>query len=167
VKPTPSDHPETLNALTELAETHAARGDWDKALPCYQEALQRRREKLGDERPQTLDAMVALGQALGKSGRHAEAEAILSQLLSICQRTMPDDWSTFQTRILLGRVLVDLERFEEAEPMLLDGYNGLEVRIQQIPPDCLEGARSELVKLYEAWAKPDQAARWRGLGTEY
>jgi tetratricopeptide (TPR) repeat protein len=51
-----------------------------------------------------------------------------------------------------GRCLTELERFEEAEAVLLDAYNGDK-----------EPALEALIDLYDAWGKPEKAAEYREL----
>jgi tetratricopeptide (TPR) repeat protein len=58
-----------------------------------------------------------------------------------------------------GKILLDAKAYADAEPLLLEAYRGLEkctaqdVRLR----DVLE----QLVKLYDAWGKPQEAAKWR------
>ena len=48
---------------------------------------------------------------------------------------------------------------------MLDGYSGLRQTEAQIPPQVndsrLSDALERLVQLYDAWGKPDEAAKWR------
>ena len=79
---------------------------------------------------------------------------------------MPDDWSLFNTQSMLGAALTGQQKFAEAEPLLLAGYEGLKQRRDQIPaaakaviPDSLQ----RLVALYTGWQKPTEAAKWQGV----
>ena len=61
------------------------------------------------------------------------------------------------------RRYLDKRKFESAEQQLLTGYKGLAAREEQIPEteaDTLTTAIDRLVKLYQAWVKPDDAAIW-------
>jgi hypothetical protein len=65
---------------------------------------------------------------------------------------------------MLGGCLVGQNRYAEAEPLLLQGYEGMRQREAQIPPFAkprLREAIERLVQLYDAWGKPVQAAKWR------
>ena len=72
---------------------------------------------------------------------------------------------------MLGEVLAGQNKFSEAEPFLLSGYQRLTEDADKIPPihaHCVTDSLERLVKLYEAWdqAKPDQgyeakAAEWQ------
>ena len=77
---------------------------------------------------------------------------------------MPDDWTTFNARSLLGGSLVGQKKYAEAETVLVAGYEGLRERADQIPPQGkvrLHEALERLLQLYDEWGKPDEAAQWR------
>ena len=94
----------------------------------------------------------------------AEAELKLRECLTIRQKIQPDDWTTFETKSILGEALLDQNKFAEAEPLLLSGYEGMKQREDTIPSQDkprLTKALERLVKLYEAWGKTDKAMKWR------
>jgi len=65
---------------------------------------------------------------------------------------------------MLGEALAGQKRFQEAEPLLIEGYEGMNTREASIPPVGkvrLTEAIRRLVDLYTAWDKPDEAAAWR------
>jgi hypothetical protein len=67
-------------------------------------------------------------------------------------------------RSLLGGSLLGQEKYAEAEPLIVSGYEGLKAREDRIPPPGmprLTEASERVLKLYEAWGKPDKAAEWR------
>jgi len=64
----------------------------------------------------------------------------------------------------LGAALLGQQKYAEAEPLLLQGHEGLKAREAKIPAprkDSLASAAARIVKLYEAWGKADKAAEWR------
>ena len=84
--------------------------------------------------------------------------------MTIYLESRPDDWRTFNTHSLLGGSLLGQTKYAEAEPLLLSGYEGMKTREASIPPKDkvrLSQAAERVVKLYEAWGKPDRAAKWR------
>ena len=94
----------------------------------------------------------------------AEAESLLREGLAIRDRKRPDDWSRFETRSLLGVSLMGRKNYAEAEPLILSGYEGMKARESRIPAPSkirLTEAGRRVVRLYEAWGKPDRAAAWR------
>jgi hypothetical protein len=48
-------------------------------------------------------------------------------------RRQPDDWLRFHTMSQLGAALAGLNRYADAEPMLVGGYEGLKAREASIP----------------------------------
>ena len=77
---------------------------------------------------------------------------------------MSELWQRFSISTVLGACLVGQQKYAEAEPLLLRGYEGLQ-HADTIPTSLrskrLNQAQGRLVRLYEAWGKPDQASRWR------
>ena len=62
----------------------------------------------------------------------------------------------------LGACLVALRRYEEAEPLLLDGYDGVEAKLGGGDSRTVQTVE-HLVELYEAWSRPESAARYRAI----
>ena len=81
------------------------------------------------------------------------------------KKKFPDDWKTFLIESCLGQGLLEQKRHVEAEALLLSGCEGLKQPATQIPASVrsrhLEDAVQGLVRLYESWGKPEQAAEWR------
>jgi hypothetical protein len=97
-------------------------------------------------------------------GQAAAAEPLLRECLAIREKTLPDDWTTFNTTSMLGGALLGQKKYADAEPLLLAGYQGMKQREKAIPAAglvYLTEAVDRLVQLYEATGKPDEAARWR------
>jgi hypothetical protein len=64
----------------------------------------------------------------------------------------------------LGEALLGQQKYAQAEPLLTAGYEGMKKREATVPPESksrLPLALDRLVRLYEAWGKPDEAAKWR------
>jgi hypothetical protein len=95
----------------------------------------------------------------------SEAELVLRECLAIRERKLPDDFRRFNTMSALGGSLLGLNRYAEAEPLLLAGYEGMKQREETIPLTVRELRLTEaierLVQLYEARGKLEKAAAWR------
>jgi serine/threonine protein kinase/tetratricopeptide (TPR) repeat protein len=153
----------TAQSMNNLANAYHLAGRLDEAVTLHEEALRCRQAKLGPKHLATLQSMNNLARAYIACHR-ADAEPLLRQALAIRQEKLPDDWATFDTRSLLGGILLDRENYAEAEPLLVSGYDGLEARAAKIPAplkDRLPEAGKRVVALYEAWGKNDKAAEWR------
>lgn len=51
-------------------------------------------------------------------------------------------------------------RYDKAEPLLLEALEARRLRLGDTRPRTLE-SRNNLIKLYEAWNKPEKAEEWR------
>jgi tetratricopeptide (TPR) repeat protein len=112
--------------------------------------------------------VVALGAALVKQSRYAEAAAILYECVNVQESTLPQgDWRTYYTKSVLGEALVGQDRFGEGESLLLEAYARLKADPTALGAHIRE-AHIRVIQLYEAWdaAEPgngyaEKAAEWR------
>ena len=64
----------------------------------------------------------------------------------------------------MGAALLGRQKYAEAEPLMLTGYEGLKQREAKIVAPMrykLTEALERLVQLYDAWGKPGEAGKWR------
>jgi eukaryotic-like serine/threonine-protein kinase len=157
------DHPETLVSMSNLATAYDGAGRHADALPLFEEVLRRRRATRGADHPQTLRSMNNLARAY-LADKPALAEPLLREALAIREKELPDDWRTFETKSLLGGSLLGQKKYAEAEPLLLQGYDGMKAREPKIPAPsrkCLPEAAERIIQLYDACGRKDQADEWR------
>jgi hypothetical protein len=134
-----------------LAETHAA------------QALTAHRHALGSENPQTIASAVDMAVVYVSQGNFAAGEPLAREAVDFFRKQQPEDWVRFLSESLLGASLAGQRKYAEAEPLLLEGYQGMLVRKERIGvPDryYLGRAHEWLVRLYQAWGKPAKAAEW-------
>jgi hypothetical protein len=96
--------------------------------------------------------------------RWDEAETLLRECLGLREKSQPDDWRRFHTMSQLGAALACRQEYAEAEPLLIDGYEGLRAREAKIPAPHkkkLAEAAARIVPFYESWGHPEKAAQWR------
>lgn len=109
-------------------------------------------------------ALAALGEHLQSHELWSESEPPLRECLALRRRHPADTWPRYYTASSLGEALTRLGRFDEAEPLVLEGYQGVDARKVGLGPgqdSYLHDAARRVVGLYEAWNKPDEAAAWR------
>jgi serine/threonine protein kinase len=117
-----------------------------------------------NDHPERATALIQLGKVLLQIGRPAEAEPILRECLAIRTRQQPEDWPAFNARALLGEALLGQQKYAEAEPLLVQAYEGLKRREAHVPRTTLAPlgeVLERIVRLYDEWGKPDEAAAWR------
>lgn len=106
------------------------------------------------------DATNLLGRCLGLQGRLAESESYLARAVESARDWDADDPETIRFRCDHARSLRDLQRFEEAEADLLACHELLSRRIGAEAHRTRAVAR-ELVELYAACARTEDADHWR------
>jgi serine/threonine protein kinase/Tfp pilus assembly protein PilF len=153
----------TLESTNGLGLTYYLQGKYAQAEPLFTQALDGLRH-LRAQNPDTLDTMANLALLHQSQGKFAAAEALAREAVEADQKMRPDDWQRFFSESLLGASLAGEKKYADAEPLLLEGYRGMDARKQKIDaPDRyrLDRAREWLVQLYQAWGKPDKAAEFR------
>jgi tetratricopeptide (TPR) repeat protein len=116
-----------------------------------------------DSRPY-VDELGALGANLLQQEKWADADFALRESLAVREKKEPDAWATHLTRSLLGGALLGRKNYTEAEPLLIQGYEGVRAREGQIPPPDryrVTEAGERIVRLYEALGQAEKAAEWR------
>jgi tetratricopeptide (TPR) repeat protein len=154
----------TLVVTDGLAVLYRNWGKDDQAEQLFErERAARLRQPGGADDPRTAKVLVSLGLIRLRRKKAAEAEPLLRAALRIYQKRMPEGWYCFDVQTFLGECLTAQAKYAEAELLLLAGYEGMRQRAKTIPPDAdyLAKAGQRVVRLYEAWNKPEQAAEWR------
>jgi tetratricopeptide (TPR) repeat protein len=151
----------TLDAMLELALSLMDQGKLDEAESLAREALPALR---GISPGYHAKGLVALGAIQTAAGKHAEAEPHLREGLNIRRGILPrGHWVVADGECALGGCLTGLKRFAKAEPLLLSGLDGLQKDVRA-SPQAVRKTHDDLIELYEAWGKPDQAKEWRDKG---
>jgi len=193
----PGDHPDVARGLNNLAGVRQDLGRAAEAEPLYQQALEMKQRLYPGDHPSVAESLNNLASVRYDLGRAAGVEPLFQQALEMRQRLYPGDhpqvWLRYNSMSLLGGALLAqvtgddpaaheaaLARLREAEPLLLDGFNGMkdDPRVptagQTGGADRKREALERIVKLYDAWhaAEPDQAhdaqaAEWRAKLEEY
>ena len=150
--------------MGNLALGYQASGQLDLALPISVEAASLWKQKAGAHSPGYATALGQLGLVQLESRMWAQAESTLRECLAIQELRQPDEWSTFNTRSVLGGALLGQKRYDEAEPLLRAGYEGMTRRADKIllrNRVCLREALDRLIAFAEATNKPDDAKAWK------
>jgi tetratricopeptide (TPR) repeat protein len=161
---------ERQHARGVLKDVLIGLGDFSASELICRERLQYLRDKVPPDSPELATALAELARALLAAQKFGEAEPFARECLEIRERTIPDDWRTFNGRSFLGGCLLGQKRYAEAEPLLLAAYEGIKQREDKIPPagklrpkECLQW----LVQLYEETNRLDEAAKWKQKLAEF
>ncbi len=157
-------HPDIALRLTNLAGALRLGGKLAEAEAKAEEALSLSRPALGSDHPNVARQEVGLARVYLDQGRPTAAAALLLHALGVQQRDSNlDDWRQGMTHSLLGTAYTRLSRFPEAEGHLLRAFQILEVTPGSEGQETREARDNlaRLVALYEAWGRPERAARYR------
>jgi serine/threonine protein kinase len=158
------EHPNTLGFLTDFASMYQHQGKYALAQTYAAQALAGRRHALGPEHPDTMASAADLALAYISQGKFAESEPLAREAMEFNRKKQPDDWQGFRAETLLGASLAGQKKYVDAEPLLLEGYQGMVARKDKIEVANwyhLDRAREWIVQLYQAWGKPGKAAEWK------
>ncbi|MCP4250380.1 MAG: serine/threonine protein kinase [bacterium] len=155
------DHIHTIRAKGNLGVLHQGRGELAEAEPLLLDALDGGRRLLSDQHPETMSFLHNVAVLRQRQGRHAEALTLARETLQIAEESLPaGHLKVARFRDHFGACLVDVGRFAKAEEALLDAYETLSSQLESGHP-WVQNALSNLVALYEAYGKPEQAAIWQ------
>jgi len=159
------EHTRTLAFLSDFATMYLHQGKYALAETYAAQVLAGRRRAGGSEDPSDIQSAVAnLALVYVSEGKFAESEPLARQNLEFNEKRQPDDWERFRAESLLGASLAGEKKYAEAEPLLLEGYQGMLARKERTGVADwyhLDRAREWLVQLYQSWGKPEKELAWR------
>jgi serine/threonine protein kinase len=147
-----------------LASCHEQLKQYDQAEVWRRKWVAAARANYGPESLEyaALFGLSGLGSNLVQQQKYADAEPILRESVAILQKNHPEIWETFRAQSVLGAALLGQQKYTEAERHLVQGYQGMKtLEKSQHNSDGPSEALERLVQLYDAWDKPDEAAKWR------
>lgn len=158
------DHPDTLNCTGNLGGAYCRAKQGTKAAPLLKEfvAARRRQSPKNDRGFAGMLAQVSLD--LLKCEQFGLAEEMLRESLAIREKMELDKWTTFNTQSLLGGACLSQKKLDEAEPLLIKGYEGMKQRVNTIPPQGqirLSEALDRLIQFYTETNKPNELKKWQ------
>jgi eukaryotic-like serine/threonine-protein kinase len=158
------EHPDVATTITNLGNTLLHAGRVADADAAYAEALPLARKAFGEDTTDVAAILAGQAEAAERRGRLAEGERLARQSLEIREKRLGKEHAdTADSLVILGRIVAASGRLAEAEEPLLravaivEAQKGLEAKRRD--------ARAALVRLYEKWGRPEDAARFRGSET--
>lgn len=149
-------HPFYVTALTYLAAIEKAQKDFRAAEELYQEILNSYQRLFPGNGELTRYAKFTLAEIRVLRSHYDTAEPLLKELLDEPPfRTPPYLIYEPRIRYLMGMCLLTREKFEEAEPHLVDAYQTFVEKSGPRYP-WTEDVRAGLLQLYDAWGRPDK-----------
>lgn len=157
----PAEHPSLATTLNTLAELLARRGEYDEAESLCAEALVIRRKRLSGDHPRVAGSLAVMGRIhLGRNDA-AGAELLFRESVAIYRKKLHEDHPKLAgARLEWGTCLVALGRYAEAEKEMLGGLRAMVDALGAGHPSA-RSALQDIVDLYEAWGKAEEASRFR------
>ncbi|MFH1420099.1 MAG: tetratricopeptide repeat protein [Planctomycetota bacterium] len=118
------------------------------------------RRTLGDTHCKTLVARYDHVEVVKESGRIDEADKVLQRLVDVTDGVAPPGhWFWWTVRGTYGDCLRAMDRFDDAERVLLEAHAKLNESLGRAHHRT-SGISTQLTKLYEAWGRPEEAAKY-------
>ncbi|MEZ4456969.1 MAG: serine/threonine-protein kinase [Gemmatimonadales bacterium] len=155
------EHPDYAFTLFTYAGFVLDQGRFDEAARLSRAVLALRGKTLGESHPAVAAALQTLGRCLDRLGDPAGAEAALIESLDLRRRFVPEgSWLVASSESVLGEHYATAYQYQRAERLLTRADTGLSATQGPDAPRTLVNLR-RLVALYDAWRRPDLAARYR------
>ncbi len=146
-----------------LAEYYQEAGNVGAMEEWYRDSLTQTRAFMPARSLAVSFTLATLGRFLLEQERYSEAEPVFREVLDITRVALPHDhWIIFNTESTLGQSLIGQAQFEEAERLVVNSYTRMKDD-NFVPADVLTLALERVIKLYTAWGKPEEAARFREM----
>jgi tetratricopeptide (TPR) repeat protein len=148
-----------------LAENYANQRKYAEAEKAFNQLLDSQRRVTGSDATNTVVTISNVGWVRLQQKRYAEAEVRFREAAGILVRTAPDSWERFNVDSMLGASLAAQKKFEEAEPLLVSGYNGMgsarrTPNANNTSRFTQEQAGAAIVQFYADWGKPAKQDEW-------
>jgi len=159
-----TNHPQVVATRELLITALQHQGKSVQAEALCQEQITSLRSNPGTDTRKLGDALWQLTSTLFVQGKSSETERAARECLTCYEAIAPDDWPAFNARSLLGAALFDQQKYADAEPYLISGYEGLKRHEASLPVSyklMLGGTLDKLVQLYDRTGKTNQANEWK------
>jgi tetratricopeptide (TPR) repeat protein len=147
-----------------LADNYSSERKYAEAEKVFNQLLGIQRRLTGPEAISTVITISNIGWTRLQQQRYAEAEQTLREAAAILIRTDPNTWERFNGESMLGAALSAQKKFEEAEPLLISGYNGMGFgrpsNANMASRFSRDQAGQSIVQLYTDWNKPAKQTEW-------
>lgn len=151
----------TAIAASNLAAVYFNQKDYDAAERLYRDSLRIRERLLDPDDAATQTQRLALGEIAQLRGQFIVAEQLFRTALAGYQKQLQADHVLIAfAKSLLGGCLTEQDKFDEAEPLLLAGYQGI-VASPSSRPQRITEALDRVIRLYQKKKDLAKVAEWQ------
>ncbi|KAH7117464.1 hypothetical protein EDB81DRAFT_733687, partial [Dactylonectria macrodidyma] len=134
-----NEHPDTIKAMSNLANTLADQGQLHEATSMQREVLQKSQQSLGTEHPDTISVMSNLACTLLDQGQLDEAAGMQRVVLEKRQRIFGDDHpDTISAMHNLASTLLNQGQLDEAAGMIRGVLEKRQQTLGDMHPDTIK-----------------------------
>ncbi|MCZ6835224.1 MAG: serine/threonine-protein kinase [Planctomycetota bacterium] len=156
-------HPDTLFSIHNTGLVHIELGEYEDAIRMFTQAYENRRQVLGADHPNTITSLISLATSYNRSG---DVEGALRQTTIAVevgrQSLTSEHWRLGDILMRHGSYLLKVERYDEAEPVLLEAKDILVATLGDSSPPAQMNYGS-IVTLYEKMNREEDASTYRKL----
>jgi len=162
-------HPDTLTTMRNLGIVYSKTKQGEKAAAVSIEFIEEQSKNFAKDDPRFANVLALVSTDLLQCQQHETAEKMLRQCLEIRQANEPVQWLKFNTMSALGEALLQQKKYEEAEDLLLKGYEGLIEHQKTLPPngeDRILEAIERLITLYTETNRQESLQKWTEIKSQ-
>ncbi|MGI8980660.1 MAG: tetratricopeptide repeat protein [Pirellulaceae bacterium] len=149
------DHGEILARQVTLGASYCEAGRFGEGIALIEEV---RHKGSSDPHPAWVRSLLLT--AYVQAGKTAEATSLVAERVQEARQSYAADCPPLAVVLAdNGKILLDAKAYADAERLLLEAQGGL--KQSEGESGRLRNVVEWLVELYEAWDKPDEAAKWR------
>jgi serine/threonine protein kinase len=153
---------ELFESKSYLCKAFFGKRDYENAIAEGRRAVEIARKLNLEEGTDFLPTLRYVGLSLIRAGKAKEAEPSLRECLDRALKNLPDALGVAFSKGALGECLLAQNRFAEAEPLVVQYYEGVKANKGEKHPYTVT-ALKVVVELYEKWKKPDMADTYRKI----
>ena len=156
-------HSLTLALQSDLAHFYESAKRQQEALVLRKKIVRLWNKTYGPEAYGSITALRELAWAHQEMGQLEDAEQQFRKALLAQKNKDANHWLYFVTQKRLGSLLAKQKKHPEAETLLLSAHGGLNAVLQKDDTNFnqLLSCLNEIVRFYNDWDKPQQAAEWQ------
>jgi serine/threonine-protein kinase len=158
-----ANSPYLARNLEVQAQLFLQKVDITGATTAIEEASAILKRVVPEKHPLRLVTSITQALVLNKAGHSSEAEVMLRAAVDQFPSAFPKgNYRVALASGALGECLATKQKYDEAEPLLLESYRSLQTSQGAHHPRTAIALR-RLIALYESWQKPELAAQYRAL----
>jgi serine/threonine protein kinase len=151
---------DTLLMLANYAKLCDDMGKDDEAEKLFREVLEKSATTMEPDHQNRLIWLNNLARLLDTTGRSADAEPVYKELVERSRRALPGQFLTAIFERNYAGCLVQLGKFEDAEPLMLDAEKIIVASVPKEHPH-VKTSWARLADLYDKMSQPEKAKPWR------